>query len=194
MADENTSLALSFMNTILVNCYIAGGAFKLTFAAVCIRMFRLTLKFGISPLHSPNAFFVWGALHSVLGDFDTSQQAERLAFGVVDKYSVDSQRAPMVIWNYGMNHFWRSRLDSMAQNEIFCACQMASSYGHMLVAHVGYCLWTIATLYLDNSLMDLKVRMRRAVQEMREFQSKTCLGILLPHFQIVSFDFLHSPL
>ena len=194
MTDETSILALSFMNTIVVNCYIVGRALKLTYAAVCIRMFQLTLKFGVSPFHSPSAFFAWGSLQSVLGNFDASLQAEHLAFAVVNKYAVESERSSMVILNYGMNHFWRNAVDSITRNEILCACQTAFRYGHVFVSHIGYTAWVGALLYLDDSLAEANANARRAVVEMREFRSNSALAFLLPVWQIVSTAFLHVPI
>jgi hypothetical protein len=91
-----------------------------------------------------------------MGNFDASLQAEYLAFNIVNKYAVDSERSSMVIWNYPASHFWRNDMDSIARNEILCTCRMALSYGHVFVLqHVGYIKWVCSLLYIDDSLAEL---------------------------------------
>ena len=156
---------------------------------ISFRMLRLTIKFGISPLHSPRAFVTWGTLHSYLGKFDVAQQAEQLAFDIVNKYEVESARASVLITSYGMNRFWRNALDSTARREFLNAYQVAMSHGHVVVAQTGFVAWMAAGLYLDDSLAELNSTTRQVVQEMREFQSNGALVFLLPVWQIVSSGF-----
>jgi predicted ATPase len=189
MTDETVRLAFSLMNAIAMNCYLVGGLYKGMYAMISLRMFRLTLKFGISPLHSSFAFVTWGTIHSYLGKFDVALQAEQLAFDVVNKYAVESARASVLITSYGMNHFWRNALDSGARRDFLNAYHMALSYGHVVVAHTGFVAWMAAGLYLDDSLAELNSTTRRVVQEMREFQTNGALVFLLPIWQIVSSDF-----
>jgi predicted ATPase len=189
MADETLILAFSIMIALSINCYLVGGKYKGMYAMITLRVFRLTLKFGISPLHSSRAFVGWGAIHSVLGKFDVALQAEQLAFDVLNKYEVESDRASALISSYGMNHFWRNALDSAARRDILNAYHMALSYGHVVIAQTGFASWVAAGLYLDDSLAELNSTTRRVVQEMREFQTNSALMFLLPIWQIVSSDF-----
>jgi predicted ATPase len=186
MSDQTLILAFGFMNAIALNCYMAGGSFKATYAAISLRMFRLTLKFGICPLHSPGALFAWGSVHSALGKFDDSLLAEQLAFDIINKYDVESVRASALICNYGMNHFWRNMLDSGARSELLGAYHMALRYGHVFVAQTGFLAWMAAGLYLEDSMAESNAIARRVVQEMREFQTKSALVLLLPAWQVVS--------
>jgi predicted ATPase len=194
MEDKTVMLAFDFMNAIALNCYIVGGPLSATYAVICMRMFRLTLQFGISPLYSPAVFFAWGSLHAIMGDFEIALQAETLAFSVVDKYDVESVRAWMVICNYGMNHFWRNTLDSRARREFLDGYRMALTYGHVSIAQTGFFAWVAAAFYLDDSLTELNSTTRHVVQETREFQSKSVLVILLPLWQVVRKVSLHRPI
>ncbi|KAI2506905.1 PhoQ sensor [Fragilaria crotonensis] len=184
MLDETVILAFSVMNAIAVNCYLVGGLYKGIYAMMSLRMFRLTLKFGVSPLHSPFAFVTWGTIHSYLGKVDVALQAEKLAFDVVNKYNVESVRASVLISSYGMNHFWRNALDSSARRDFLNAYHTALSYGHVVVAQTGVLAWMAAGLYLDDPLAELNSTTRRVVQEMREFQTNGALVFLLPVWQI----------
>jgi predicted ATPase len=188
MADKTVILAFSLMNVMAVNCFVVGGIYKRLYAMITLRLFRLTLKFGISPLHSPRAFVAWGSIHSYLGKFDVALQAEQLAFAVINKYDVESVRASSLITSYGMNHFWRNALDSRTRREFLNAYRSALSYGHVVVAQNGFVGWMAAGLYLDDSLAELNSTTRRVVQEMREFQTNSALMFLLPVWQIVSSD------
>ncbi|KAI2506899.1 histidine kinase [Fragilaria crotonensis] len=183
MADETLILAFSIMLALSISCYLLGGKYKGMYAMITLRVFRLTLKFGISPLHSPFAFVGWGAIHSVLGKFDVALQAEQLAFDVLNKYDVESDRASALISSYGMNHFWRNALDSTARRDFLNAYHMALSYGHVVIAQTGFLSWVVAGLYLDDSLAELNSTTRRVVQEMREFQTNSALMFLLPIWQ-----------
>ncbi|KAI2503942.1 histidine kinase [Fragilaria crotonensis] len=184
MTDETVILAFRLMMAMAMNCYLVGGKYRGMYAMICLRMFRLTLKFGISPLHSPRVFVAWGTMHSYLGKFGVALQAEQLAFDVVDKYGVESVRASVLITSYGMNRFWRNALDSSARRDFLNAYYMAMSNGHVLVAQTGFVAWMAAGLYLDDSLAELNSTTRRVVQEMREFQTNGALVFLLPVWQI----------
>lgn len=151
---------------------------------ISLRMFRLTLKFGISPLHSPRAFVFWGTMHTFLGEFDVALEAEHLAFDVVNKFEVESVRASVLISSYTMNHFWRNALDSRARRDFLDAYHMALSYVQVVVAQTGVVGWMSAGLYLDDSLTELNATTRLLVPEMREFQTIGVLLLLLPIWQI----------
>jgi predicted ATPase len=189
MTDENEILAFSLMNALAVNCYVVGGLYKGVFVMIILRMIRLTLKFGISPIHSPVAFVHWGSIHSFLGKFDIALQAEQLAFDVVSKYKVESVRAPALIYSFSMNHFWRNAFDSNARRAFLDAYETALSDGHVVTAQTGFVVWMAAGLYVDDSLAELNSTTRRVVQEMREFQTNRALMFLLPVWQLVSSDF-----
>jgi predicted ATPase len=68
--DENILLSLSIMNQIVVNAFILCDVYKEIYVAICLRMFRFTLSHGISKLHSPLAFVVWGSLNAILGNLN----------------------------------------------------------------------------------------------------------------------------
>ncbi|KAI2493420.1 PFAM Protein kinase domain [Fragilaria crotonensis] len=184
MTDETVILAFSLMNVVAINSYLVGDLYKATYVMIILRMIRLTLKFGISPDHSPGAFVGWGSIHSVLGKFDVALQAEQLAFDVVNKYGVESVRASTLIYSYSMNHFWRNALDSSARRNFLNAYHMALSYGHVQVAQAGVIAWMSAGLYVDDSLADLNSLTRRMVQQMREYQMSNALMALLPIWQV----------
>ena len=189
MTDKTVILAFSLMNAMAIDCYLLGGLYKGMYAMLSLRVFRLTLKFGISPLHSPRAFVAWGSMHSFLGKFDVALQAEQLAFDVVNKYEVESVRASAIISSYSMNHFWRNALNSSGRREFLNAYHMALSYGHVVIAQYGFVGWMAASLYLDDFLAEVNTITRRVVQEMREFQTNRALMFLLPVWQLVSSDF-----
>ncbi|KAI2506906.1 histidine kinase [Fragilaria crotonensis] len=184
MADETVILAFSLMNVVAVNCYLVGGMYRGLYAMIILRMIRLTLKFGISPLHSPRAFVAWGTMLSYLGKFDVALQAEQLAIDVVNKYEVESVRASILITSYGMNRFWRKALDSSDRRDLLNAYHLAMSNGHVFTAQTGFVAWVGAGLYLDDSLVELNSTTRRVVQEMREFQTNGAFELLRPVWQI----------
>lgn len=90
----------------------------------------------------------------------------------------------MVICNYGMNHFWGNKLDSRARQEFLDGYRMALAYGHVSIAQLGFLSWMGAGFYLDDSLAELNTITRRVVQEIREFESKCILAVLLPPWQV----------
>jgi predicted ATPase len=189
MTDENEILAFSLMNAMAINCFLLGGLYKGMYAMISLRMFRLTLKFGIAPLYSPRAFVTWGTMHTYLGKFDVALQAEQLAFDVVNKYEVETVRASVLISSYTMNHFWRNALDSSARREFLNAYHVALSHVQVVTAQTGIVAWVSAGLYLDDSLAELNTTTRQVVQEIREFQRNSALMFILPVWQIVSSDF-----
>ncbi len=186
MTDTKLILAFGFMNAMLINCFILGGSWKATYAVISLRMLRLTLKFGMSPLYSPITFCAWGTVHAILGDFETSRLAGNLALNVISKYDVESERSSMFIHIYAMNHFWRNMLDSKARQELLAAYYEALSYGHVFAAQLGFLAWLTAGIYVDDSLTELNAITRRVVSEVREFQSKSTLLFILPVWQVVS--------
>ena len=188
MKDKKLLLAFGLANAMVVNCFILGGAMKPTFAALSLRMFRLTLQFGISPLYSPGVLFAWGSVHANLGLFDTADLAEKISFALVDKFQVESVRAPTIIFNYSINHFWRTQLDSIARQEFLYNYHVALSYGHLFPAQTGFIGWIASSLHLDDSLIEVNARTRPLVQELREFQSKWSLVLILPIWQVVSLQ------
>jgi hypothetical protein len=62
ITDERMMFALKLMNTVAMNCFAFWAiAFRDTFAAVSLRMFYLTLRYGLSPLDSHLVIVsVWG--------------------------------------------------------------------------------------------------------------------------------------
>ncbi|KAI2505092.1 hypothetical protein MHU86_9368 [Fragilaria crotonensis] len=184
IADKTVILAFSLMNAIAVNCYLVGDLYKATYAMIGLRMIRLTLKFGISPVHSPVTFVAWGSINSFLGKFDVALQAEQLAFDVVEKYEVESVRASALIYSYCMTHFWRNALDSSARRDVLNAYRMALSYGYVVVAQAGVVTWMASGLYVDDSLAELNSLTRRMVQQMRDYQMNSALMPVLPIWQV----------
>jgi predicted ATPase len=186
LTDPTLTLAFSLMNATAISCCLLGGLYQGMYTLLGLRTFRLTLKFGISPLYSPRAFVAWGAVHLYLGKFDVALKAEQLAFDVVKKYEAESVRASVLIPIYSLTHFWRNALDSSARREFLNAYHMALSYGHVVIAQNGFLAWMVAGLYLDDSLTELNSTTRRVVQEMKEFLTNRVLMHLLPVWQIVS--------
>jgi predicted ATPase len=186
MTDHKMLFALKLMNVMAVNAFILGDSFKNTYAAICLRMFRMTLKYGLAALYSPLVFALWGSVHAVLGQFDTSLEAEQLSFDVLDKFKAESIRGSAVIVNYMMNHFWRNKLDYGVRDEFLHAYHLAMSFGNIRHAHIGFNGWLISGVYLDEPLMEIHARTRSVVAEMREYDSKIELTFLLSNWQIVS--------
>jgi predicted ATPase len=186
MTDQKMLVALKLMNAVAVNAFTLGNSFKETFAAICLRMFRLTLKYGLSALYSSTVFALWGSVHAVLGQFDTSIKAEQLSFDVVDKFNAESIRGSTVIINYIFNHLWRNKLDYGARDEFLHAYHLAMSFGDISRAHQGFNGWVFCGIFLDEPLMEIHARTRSVVAEMREYDSKTSLMLLLPNWQVVS--------
>jgi len=84
MTDQKILFALKLMDSAAMHTLILGDSYKETYVAICLWMFRLTLKYGLSALYSPAVFVLWGSIHSILGQFDASFEAEQLSFDVVD--------------------------------------------------------------------------------------------------------------
>jgi histidine kinase len=178
--DENILLSLSIMNQIVVNAFILGDVYKEMYVAICLRMFRFTLSHGISKLHSPLAFVVWGSLNAILGNLNISLEAERLAFHIIDKYNLESIRGATIITSYGFNHFWREKLDSDARNEFLYAYRITMSNGQINVAQLRFLAWVVTALYLEDTISDVHPKVRNVLGEMQEYDSKISLIFLLP--------------
>ena len=131
------------------------------------------------------AFALWGSVHSVLGQFDASFEAEQLSFDVVDKFKAESVRGSTVIINYTMNHFWRNKLDHGGRDEFLYAYHLAMSFGDISHAHLGFAGWFMSGVYSNEPLMEIHARTRSVVSEMREY-SKKWLMFILPNWQVVS--------
>jgi predicted ATPase len=138
MTDQKMLFAFKLMNAVVVNALILRDSFKEMYAAICVRMFCLTLKYGLSALYSPTAFALWGSVHAILGQFDTSVKSEQLSFDVIDKFKADSIRGSTVIMNYFTNHLWRNKLDYGVMQEFLHAYHLAMSFGDILYAHQGF--------------------------------------------------------
>jgi hypothetical protein len=179
-------MSLSIMNRIACNALILGDVYKEIYAAISLRIFRLTLIYGISKLHSPLGFVVWGSLNAIFGRFDISLEAEKLAFNVIDKYNLDLIRGTIIICSYGFNHFWREKLDSDARNMFLYAYRMTMSIGQIHVAQLGFLAWAVTALYLDERISEIHSQVRYVMSEMKEFGSKSSLIFLLPMWQVVS--------
>jgi predicted ATPase len=186
MTDQKILFALKLMDAVAVNAFILGDSFKETYVAICLRMFRLTLKYGLSALYSPIVFALLGSVHSVLGQFDTSIKAEQLSFDVVDKFKAESIRGSTVIGNYMMNHLWRNKLDHGVRDEFLQAYHLAMSFGYISRAHQGFNCWVLSGIFLDDPLMEIHARTRSVVAEMREYDSKISLMMILTMWQVVS--------
>jgi predicted ATPase len=186
ITDGNKLLELLVMNAIALNAFLLGEAYKEIYAVVCLRMFRYTVKYGISKMHSPIAIVAWGSLNAVMGQFDVALESERLAFCLVDKYNLDSIRGTTIIGSYQFNHFWRTRLDSASRHEFLHVYQHAMSYGHIKIAQYGFYSWIVGAMYLDDLLTDINHKTRFVVSEMRALDSKSFFIFLLPSWQVVS--------
>jgi predicted ATPase len=186
MTDQKILFALKLMKAMAVTASIIDDSFKETYVVICLRMFRLTLKYGLSALYSPIVFMFWGSLHANLGQFDTSFEAEQLSFDVVDKFKAESIRGSTVLGNYFSNHLWRNNLDHGFRHEFLHAYHLAMSSGDIFYAHLGFHGWLLSGVYLDEPLMEIHARTRSVVAEMREYDSKTSLMFLLPAWQVVS--------
>jgi predicted ATPase len=186
VTDELILLSLSIMNQVAINAFILGDVYKEIYVAVCLRMFRFTLIHGLSKLHSPLAFVVWGSLNAIFGQFDNSLEAETLAFNIIDKYKLESIRGTIIITSYGFNHFWREKLDSSARHEFLNAYRITMSYGQISVAHMGIIAWVVTALYLDDPISKIHPQLMNFINEMREYDSRIALMFLLPLWQVVS--------
>jgi predicted ATPase len=80
--DERVIFALKLMSTIVINCFTLGDSFREAFAAVSLRMFSLTLRYGLSPLYSQIAILAYGVVHIVFGRIDIAMEADQLAFAM----------------------------------------------------------------------------------------------------------------
>ena len=186
MTNQKMLFALKLMNAVALNAFILGASFQATFVVICLRMFRLTLKYGLSALYSPMAFAMWGSVHAALGQFDTSIKAEQLSFDVVDKFKTESIRGSIVIFNYLLNHMWRNKLDHGVRDEFLYGYQLAMSFGDIFYAHLGFACWLVCGVYLEEPLMETHTRTRSVVAEMREYGAKKSLMFILPNWQVVS--------
>jgi predicted ATPase len=187
--DENILLSMSIMNLVAINAFVLADIYKDTYATVCLRMLRLTLKHGVS-IHSPMAVVFWGSLNTILGRYDVSLECEELALSIVEKHDMDSVRGVTTIISYGVNHFWRKKFDSESRNEFLQAYQSALRYGNTNIAHYGFVGWLSAAFYLDDYLSDVHRLTRSYVSEMREYDSQSGLMFILPIWQGVGLTIL----
>ena len=164
--DEKLLYTFSILNAVALNAFLLGDAYKEAYASICVRMFRLTLKNGISKMHSPLAITAWGTLNVFLGRFDDAMDAERLSLDLVDKFGVDSVRGTVISVCYGSSHFWREKLDSESRHELLRGYQMALSYGDIHMAQFGVVGWVVAAIYLDDKLSEVHPKTRAVVNEM----------------------------
>jgi predicted ATPase len=185
--DETILLSMSIMITIALNAFILGDAYKETFAAICLRMFRLTLKHGISRMHTPIILAFWGSIHATLGEFDTCIESERLSYTLIEKYDMKSIRGITIIINLSFNHFWRKPFDTEFRQEFLLAYRLAMSFGNINFAQLGFVGWVLTSLFFNDQLSEVHQIARTTVNEMRDFDSKSILRFLLPIWQTVSF-------
>jgi predicted ATPase len=188
--DETVLLSMSIMITVALNAFILGDAYKETYAAICLRMFRFTLKHGISRMHIPVILAFWGSIHAGLGEFDICIESERLSYALLQEYDMNCVRGTTIIINLSFNHFWRKPFDSDCQQEFLLAYRLAMSYGNINFAHLGFVAWTITALFFDIQLSEIHHIARIVANEMRDFDSKNGLMFLLPIWQVVSFHIL----
>jgi predicted ATPase len=191
VSNETILLSQSIMKIVALNAFILGDAYHETYAVICLRMFRFTLKYGISKMHTPITLAFWGSIHAALGEFDISLECERLSFALIEKYDLNSIRGTTIIINLGFNHFWRKQFDSISRNELYLAYKLAMNYGYINFALFGFHSWVISALYLDDHLSDLHQVVRSFVNEMQDFDVKVALTFLLPLWQLVSFYISH---
>jgi hypothetical protein len=181
ITDETCLLSLFIMNA-----FISGEEYKELYAVVCLRMFRMTVKYGISRLYSPSAITAWGTFNLIMGRFDVALEAERVALILIDKFQMESLRPKTFIGSYLFNHFWRATFDSKSRHEFLSSYQLSMSYGHVSIAHYGFIAWVAAALYLDDNLSNVHPRTRSVVGELHALDSKNGLMFLLPIWQVVS--------
>jgi hypothetical protein len=125
-------------------------------------------------------------LNASLGRFDVSQECEKLAFSIIDKYGMESIRGANTIISYSLNHFWRGKLDSESCAAFLNGFHLAMRYGSINIAQQGVFAWLGTSLYLDDQLIDIHVKTRSFVNEMREFNALNGLMLILPSWQAVS--------
>jgi predicted ATPase len=186
MTDQNMLNALKLMNTIMINSFVLGDSYKEMYAAVSVRMVRLTLKYGMSALYSPVAFVGWGAVMAVLGQFERSLWAERVSLGIIDKYKAESVRGRTLVLNYSLSHLWRNPLKENVQHEFLRAYHLSMSFGDISFAYHSFVSWLCAGLYRDTPINKMHKLARSVVAEGREYESSTLLMFVLPTWQMVS--------
>jgi hypothetical protein len=177
---------MKLMNIISINAFVLGDSYRDTFAAISLRMVRMSLKDGLSPLFSPIAFASWGALHAALGYFDVAVKAEKLSMGMVDKFDGASVRGRTVIMNYSLCHLTRNPLDHAVGHEFLQAYHLSMSFGDISFGYYGFAGWLYTSIYLDMPLEEIHSLARAVVSEGREYESSTLLIFILPLWQVVS--------
>jgi predicted ATPase len=187
VTDERVILALKLMSTVAINGLILSDSFRDTFAAVALRMFYLTLRYGLSHLYSPMAVVLYGAFHVALGRIDIAVEAEQLAFAIIDTYRMESIRGSTMSISVGLIRFWRNKFELGVCDEMLRAYHSAMSFGHVIHAQYGYLNWLSAGTYLDESRAAVNTRTRCFVEEMRQYDVVSGLIFLLPRWQTVSF-------
>jgi predicted ATPase len=184
--DEKLLFSFLILNATAFNAFLLGDAYKEAYATLCVRMFRLTLKYGISRMYSPLAIMSWANLNVYLGRFDDAFDSEKLAFDLIDKFGIDSLRGTVISVSYGSSHFWREKLDSESRHELLLGYQMSLSYGDIHLAQFGVVGWVVAAIYIDDKLSDIHPKTRSVVSEMQELDCMSSLILLLPNWQVVS--------
>jgi predicted ATPase len=192
LTDQWAITALRLMNCVIMKAFLLGDRFKEIFAVLCLRMFRITIRYGVSGMHAPISFLAWGSIHAVFGMFDVGIHSEQLAFSIIDKMKAEAIRGQTMIMSYSVTHLWRHQLDQACRQDLINAYHQAMSYGDIFRAQFGMVGWVLLGTYLDSNLMEIHNRMRTAVAEMREYDAKCSLIFLLPTWQSVSKSLIIS--
>jgi predicted ATPase len=186
LTDEDIINTFLFMDTVLVSAFLLGDEYKEMFAYFSLRMLRLTIKHGLSPIYTPLAILSWGTIAAGNGDLRTAIECEKVAFAIIERYQSDSIRGRAMIGTFGTIHFWKNKLDDDACQQILFAYHLAMSFGDIFFAKFGILEWIAARTYLDHSLEETNQLMRIFVGDLREDGAKQALILILPKWQFVS--------
>jgi predicted ATPase len=191
LTDPKVSFILSVMDIITTNTFLLGDSFKDICGLFTFRSFRLMMQHGLSARYAPTALLSWGALHAIMGDFQTAQEARRIALIIVEKLKADMIRGRAIIVSWSAIDFWTSKIDNTCCQEILHAYHLALASGDVFFAQFGIVIWIMIKTYLDNPLSDIHPRIRILVGELRMEKAKHALMLILPNWQFVSARFIH---
>jgi predicted ATPase len=186
LTDQKIIYMLSIMDAIVINSFVLGDSFKDVCAFFIFRMFRMTLRYGVSAMYAPTAILSWGASHSFMGDVDRALEAKQVAFMVIEKFKAEAIKGQAILIACTSIGIWRDRLDNDSCQEVLFAYHLARAAGDIFFAQFGIVIWIMFKTYLNDPLFELHPRIRAFVGELKAENAKRALILIQPNWQFVS--------
>ena len=191
LTDHKIIYMLSIMDAIVTNSFVLGDSFKDVCAFFIFRMFRITLRYGLSAMYAPSVILSWGTSHAFMGVVQTALEAKTVAFMVIEKFKAETIKGQAILVASSSIDIWRERIDNERCQEILFAYHLARASGDIFFAQFGIVIWISFKTYLNDPLLELHSRIRAFVGELKIENAKRALILIQPNWQFVSFTF-HS--